>query len=41
MNYDTQREGSESAPPMVGTLASYCIRTGNSELDIADDSDEQ
>jgi hypothetical protein len=40
MDYGTQRKDNESAPSMAGTLASYRILTGKSELDVADESVE-
>jgi hypothetical protein len=34
MDYGTQRKDDEDAPPMAGTLESYRILTGESELDL-------
>ena len=34
MDYGTQRKDNEDAPPMAGTLESYRILTGESDLDL-------
>jgi len=35
MDYGTQRKDDEEAPPMAGTLESYDLLTGETELDLA------
>ncbi len=34
MDYGTQRKDDEDAPPMAGTLESYRVLTGESDLDL-------